>query len=465
MTDSAVGTATLETTLPTPPDAPGAGARATLWASCLGMFVVTLDAVVVNVALPTIRAEFAAGMAGLQWIVDAYTLAVAALLLAAGALADRIGARTAYALGIVGFTAASLACALAPTLPVLIAARTVQGASASLLMPTSMSLIGQAFPDPARKARAVGLWAVGGALASSAGPLVGGALTTIDWRLIFWINVPVGVLTLVLVSRAQPSPRASHPFDLIGFGLSVVAMGAVTFAAIESGERGLLDPTVLGTGALAVLAGLAFVAAQRRLRHPMLPRGLFARPEVTMASVVGFAFMVSFYGTPFVMSLLLQQQRGLSSLQTGLVFLPMMLIGLVLTPFSARLVEVFGRRTVMLVGIGSMASGAAGLGLLPDVSPVAISMLLVLVGVGGPTLMPPATASMLNAVDAERAGTASGVLNTSRQIGGALAVAVFGALLSTGFRSGVGASMAVTVVLLALAGVVIVRSVPETQGR
>lgn len=449
---------------PLPTAAPGPEPASPAWtlATCfLGMFVVTLDAVVVNVALPHIRTDLGGGLAGLQWVVDGYTLMVAALLLSAGALSDRVGAHRAFGLGMAGFAAASVACGLAPTLPLLVAARIAQGAFAALLMPTSMALIGQAYSDPVRRARAVGMWALGGAVASSAGPVVGGALSEWTWRAIFLVNVPVGLLALWLLRRAPASPRRGHPLDAGGLGLAIVAMGALTWAAIESGSAGVTSAPVLAMFGLAAGAATALWRLERRLAHPMLPPALFASPAVPAASFVGFAFMACFYGTPFVMSLDLQQQRGLSSLATGLVFLPMMLVGLVLTPLSARMVERFGRRPVMVSGLVVMTAGLLGLGLAPASAPLwHIAGLLLLVGFGGPTVMPPATAALLNAVDPSLSGTASGVLNTSRQLGGALAVAVFGSLLASAgsFETGALLSMLVATALALAAALVTARS-------
>ncbi|WP_338069205.1 MFS transporter [Streptomyces antimycoticus] len=180
----------------------GRHATATLAATVLGFFVITLDATIVNVALPSIREALGGGLTGLQWVVDGYTLMFAALLLSAGALSDRIGARKAFAGGLVLFVLASLACGLAPSLPVLIAARVVQGIGAAVTMPTSMALVRHAFPDPARRARAVGVWAMGGAVAAATGPVLGGVLSLASWRMIFFINLPVGLLTLALLARS-----------------------------------------------------------------------------------------------------------------------------------------------------------------------------------------------------------------------------------------------------------------------
>ncbi len=307
-----------------------------LAAALLGFFVITLDAVVVNVALPSIRSDLSAGMTGLQWVVDGYTLMFAALLLSAGALSDRIGARRAFGVGLALFVVASVACGLAPSLGALVVARFVQGAAAAVMMPSSMALIGQAYPDPTWRARAVAMWAMGGAVASSSGPVLGGLLTLISWRMIFSINLPVGAVALLLLARTARSPHHTVPFDWVGQVTAVLAMGGLTYGAIEAGASGFAAPQVVAAFTLAALALAAFVVAQARGAHPMVPLDLFQSRNVSVAMAVGFAFMVGYYGLPFVMSLYLQQLRGLSSLSTGLAFLPMMLIGAALTPFSAR---------------------------------------------------------------------------------------------------------------------------------
>lgn len=428
------------------PETPRSGASPTLAACFLGMFVVTLDAVVVNVALPRIRADLGGGITGLQWVVDGYTLMFAALLLSCGPLSDRIGARRAFVVGLAGFVAASAACGFAPNLPTLVAARFAQGAAAAVMTPSSIALLSQSFPDPGRKARAVGVWAMGGAVASSSGPVLGGVLTAIDWRLIFFINVPVGAVALALLARSHRSPRRRVPFDWAGQVTAVAAMGGLTFGAIEAGARGFADPAVIAAFLLAVVCLVAFLVIQRRGAHPMMPLDLFRSPIVRAAVVIGFAFMVCYYGLPFVMSLYFQQVRDLTTLATGVAFLPMMLIGAALTLSSARIVDRFGRRRVITVGLLLMAAGLILIAALPASTPVwVLSALMVLVGLGGPTVMPPATAALLSAVSPERSGTAGGVLNTSRQLGGALAVAVFGALLGdpATFQTGLRVSLSI----------------------
>jgi DHA2 family methylenomycin A resistance protein-like MFS transporter len=289
----------------------------TLAAAVLGFFMITLDAVVVNVALPSIRVGLGGGITGLQWVVDGYTLMFAALLLSAGSLSGRFGARRAFGAGLAVFVLASAACGLAPAIGALVAARFVQGAAAAVIMPSSMALVGQAYPDPVRRARAVAMWAMGGAAASSSGPLLGGALTLVSWRLIFVINMPAGAATLLLLSHFQPSPRRPAPFDWAGQVTAVLAMGGLAYGAIEAGVAGFGAPPVVTAFAVAAGALAAFVAAQARGAHPMAPLDLFRSRTVAVAVAVGFAFIVGYYGLQFVMSLYLQQLRGLSPLGTG----------------------------------------------------------------------------------------------------------------------------------------------------
>jgi MFS transporter, DHA2 family, methylenomycin A resistance protein len=403
-----------------------------LAAALLGFFMVTLDAVVVNVALPDIRRELARGMSGLQWVVDGYTLMFAALLLSSGSLSDRIGARRAFGAGMVVFVIASAACGLAPGMGLLVAARFVQGAAAAALMPSSMALLSHAYPDPVRQGRAVALWSMGGVAASVSGPVLGGVLTLVSWRLIFFVNVPAGVAALVLLGGTAQSPHHDVPFDWAGQVTAVLGLGGLTYGAIETGTTGFTAPRVLAAFGVAVLALATFVVLQGRGRHPMVPLSMFRSRTVSVAAAVGFAFVAGYYGLPFVMSLYLQQLRGLSALTTGTFFLPMMVTGAVLTPLVARLAERFGARALITAGLISMTAGLIVISQLSASAPVAaLSALMMLVGVAGPLVMPPMMALLLHAVPARQAGLASGIFNSSRQVGGALAVAVFGAQLAS----------------------------------
>ncbi|MDY0913696.1 MFS transporter [Rathayibacter festucae] len=420
-----------------------ASPRRTLFLASLGFFLITLDILIVNVALTRISDDLGGGTTGQQWIIDGYTLLFASLLLFAGNLADRIGAKRALGTGIALFLLSSIACALAPTVGALIAARFVQGAAAAAMLPSSMALIREAFPDARERARALGIWAVGGAVAGAVGPLLGGLLTTIDWRLVFLINIPVCAVMLALLRRVAPSPTTSPPFDWAGQALSLAGLGALMYGLIEGGAIGFDDPLVLGCLALAVAALSGFLVVQQRARHPMMPPDLFRGRNMRLALLVGFAFMVGNFGSVFVVSLHLQQHLGLTPLLAGLAFLPSAVFAVVGNLVSGRLANRFGPRLPIVGGLATMAAGLAGLlAAAPLGSPLLVSGLLVLTGVGGSVAMPPATAVVLASVPPRRASTASAVFNTFRQVGGAVAIAVFGALLAgsgdfvTGMQTG-----------------------------
>jgi len=415
--------------MPTPPSTRRHGAALTV--AMLGFFIITLDASIVNVALPAVSRDLHTGVTGLQWVVDGYVLVFAALLLSAGSLSDRIGARRAYAVGVLVFTAASLACGLAPNLATLVTARLVQGAGAAMMMPSSLSLLRETYPDLVQRGRALAFWSLGGAVAGASGPIVGGALTLVDWRLIFFINLPAGLATLAVLRRVARSPRRPVPVDVIGQVAAIAAMGALTYAVIEAGAAGFTAPKVLAAFTLTLIAVLVFLTAQARARHPMVPLDLLRSRPVVIASATGFAFLGGFSGMVFVYSLYLQDARGLSSFDTGLVFVPMAIVSGLTSLIAARVAERFGPRLPIIGGMAFMGIGLIALAAVPTDLPAWATMLLMLpVGITGPLAIPASTAVLLQSVPAHRSGIASGVFNTSRQIGTALAVAVFGALLA-----------------------------------
>jgi MFS transporter, DHA2 family, methylenomycin A resistance protein len=430
-------------------DTPHGSATAALTAAVLGFFVITLDAMVVNVALPAIRTDLSGGITGLQWVVDGYTLMFAASLLSAGSLGDRIGARRAFGLGLAVFVASSVACGLAPNLGVLIAARLVQGAGAAAMMPSSLTLIREAYPDPVARGRAIALWTIGGSVAAAAGPVAGGALSLASWRMIFFINLPVGVAALFLLARVARSPRRTVPFDYTGQIAAAVAMGALTFGTIEAGADGFGAPKVLTALTVAVAALAVFVAAQARGKHPMVPLDLLRNRTMVISCGTGFAFVAGCYGMTFIYSLYLQEQRGLSSLATGLVFLPMALLSGVVAPFAARLAERYGPAVPIVAGLLLMGAALTALAALPTSAPTwLLALVMIPVGICGPLAIAPTTARLLESVPTHRSGVAGGVFNTSRQVGGALAVAVFGALIAgrAGFLHGLRESLAIAAV-------------------
>ncbi len=424
---------------------------AALLIATLGAFLITLDILIVNVALTRIGAELGGGTTAQQWVIDGYTLAFASLLLFAGNQSDRFGARQLIGVGIAGFTLTSLGCALAPSMGWLIAARCLQGATAALMLPASVALIREAYPDPARRAHALGVWAVGGAVAAAAGPVLGGALTMIDWRWVFWLNLPVGIAMLAVLPRVVASPRRPRPFDWPGQILGLLALTSLTYGLIEGGAAGFTNPTVLGVLTIAAIALAGFTAVQRRVPHPMLPPALLRPRPVKVALFAGFAFLVGWYGTVFLISLYLQSERGLNPLEAGLVFLPSAIISVFGNLASGLATNRFGIRFPTMVGQLSMVTGLVALALFaPAAPPAVIAVLVVLVGAGGSFAAPQFTTLVLASVPADIAGTASGVLNTFRQVGGALAIAVFGALIAqpSGFVPGMQLSLAIAAACL-----------------
>jgi DHA2 family methylenomycin A resistance protein-like MFS transporter len=431
--------------------------RAALLVSSSGFFLITLDILIVNVALTRIARELGGGTVGQQWVVDGYTLLFAALLLFAGSLADRNGAKRAFGTGVALFGLTSVACAGAPSIGTLIAARAGQGAAAAVMLPASMALIREAFPDQARRARALGVWAVGGAVAAALGPLLGGILTTLDWRWVFGVNVPVCAAMLLLLARVATSPTRSAPLDWAGQVLGVTALAGLTFGLIEGGARGFAAVSVIVTLLVAGTSLVAFVVVEHRAAHPMMPLELFGSWGMRIALSIGFAFMVGWYGTVFVGSLYLQQQLGLAPLWAGLAFVPSALFSVVGNLMSGPVTNRFGTRVPVVAGLTSMVVGLIGLVLTaPLGSPLLTSLLIIPVGAGGSLAMPPSTGLVLASVAPERAGTASAVFNTFRQVGGAVAIAIFGALITdrTQFITGMRTSLTVAAAVVLVAVVI-----------
>ncbi|MFF4961484.1 MFS transporter [Streptomyces sp. NPDC001222] len=417
-----------------PADAPAAPRHSgvALVASLLGFTVITIDVSAVNIALPAIRNSLSGGMAGLQWVVDAYTLMFAALMLSAGALADRAGARRAYVWGVTLFTLASLGCALAPGINVLVAARVTQGGAAAVVMPASLALIRQAYEDARARARAIALWTVGGSVAMAAGPVLGGLLTdSAGWRAVFLLNLPVGVVILALLVRVPRSPRRPAALDGGGQLTAVLALAGLAFAVIEGGHLGWTSGPVLASGVVAVAGGYAFRVVEARHRQPMVPLKMLTHREVAVPLAVGFAINAAFYGGIFLLGLYYQQLRGMSGIAAGLMFVPMSAVVTATNLVSPRLAERIGRRPVIVAG--QLVFIVAMLAMLPLAAHTPVWLVLVLLlplSIGGALVVPALTALLMDAVPKERAGTASGLLNSLRQTGGALAVALFGGLLS-----------------------------------
>jgi MFS transporter, DHA2 family, methylenomycin A resistance protein len=436
---------------------PAAAGAIVLLAALLGFFMLSLDSTAVNVALPGIERTLGGSTAGLQWVIDAYTLMFAALLISAGAVSDRVGAKRLYVTGLAAFLASSAACGLAPSLGFLVGARAVQGSAAAVMLPASLALVRQAYGDPIRRAKAIAVWAVGGTVAMAGGPVAGGALTSgLSWRAIFFLNLPAGLVALALLARVPRSPLRAAPLDPAGQVTAVVALAALTFGVIDGGETGFGRPAVLGCLLLAAVAGAAFAGAERRAAHPMVPLSLFRSRAVTVCVAIGFAVNVAFYGVIFVLSLYFQRVLGQSAVIAGLEFLPMTVLLPVANLTSARLGARFGPDAPIKAGLLVSVAGLVAL-LMVSTGPdrILLGVALAFAGTGLGFAVPSVIVVLLDAIPADQAGMAAGLLNSSRQVGGTLAVAVFGAMIShrPSFLSGMRASLLIAVVVLSAAAV------------
>lgn len=429
-----------------------------LAAASIGFAVVQLDVTIVNVALPRIAARLGASVATLQWIVDAYALTFAALLLSAGVLADRLGARCVYVAGFALFALASGACGSAPDPVSLVAARALQGAGAALLVPSSLALLNRATRhDAALRARAVGWWTAAGGVSIAAGPVVGALLLeAFDWRSIFLVNLPLCAVGACLTPGRHErlaDPPASRRFDPVGQLLAAVAVGALVAAIIELPALGFEHPLIAGGLAVALTSGWAFGFAEARAVDPMLPPGLLRSPGFGAAVAFGVVVNLTYYGAIFVLSLYLQQARGYPAFAAGLAFVPLTATFIVSNLASAQVTARHGPRVSMLVGASIGAVGFAFLGGLGrHTSYAAMLPAFVLIPAGMGLAVPAMTTVVLSGADARRAGTASGVLNAARQFGGAIGVAAFGALATGGHDPiipGLHAAAATAAVLLA----------------
>jgi DHA2 family methylenomycin A resistance protein-like MFS transporter len=437
-------------------DTPAAGAgvnarRWTLVATSLGFSVVQLDVSIVNVAIKSIGAGLGGGVSGLQWVVNAYTIAFAACILTAGSIADRIGARRLFVGGFVLFMVASAVCGVAPDLGVLIGARAVQGLAAALLVPSSLALLSHAYTDARARTRAVGIYLAGASTALSGGPLIGGVLiAAIGWRAIFYINVPIALCGIYLTLRfANETTRsAGSGVDVPGQLAAIATLVLLVGSTIEGGGHGFAATGVLVGYAAALACGGLFVWLEARGRSPMLPLSLFRSRVFSVCSIAGLLVNTAFYGLIFVISLFFQHVQGLSPLMTGLALAPVMIGITAANIASGRMQERWGATRVLALGAVVLAAACAGmLSVGAGTRYGAIVVQLAALGVGGGLVVPTVTAQLLGSVDRSRSGVAGGTLNTLRQTGSAVGVALFGSLLagSAGFVAGVHASFAIAI--------------------
>ncbi|GGB33781.1 MFS transporter [Flexivirga endophytica] len=440
---------------------------------CMSLFIVGIDATAVNLAIPSIGRDLDASGSQLQWVMDAYTLVLASLLMLAGSMGDRIGRRRVFQVGLVLFGIGSVCCSLAADPALLIGARGLQAVGGSMLNPVAMSIITNTFREPRERAQAIGMWGGVIGVSMALGPVIGGALVAgVGWRAIFWINVPVVVAAVILTQLYVPESRAERVrrLDAVAQALVIVMLTAVTYAIIEGGTLGWGSLTVSSCFAATLIAMIALVGWELRRKEPLLdPRFFRSIPfsGAVVAAVVGFCAMAGFL---FLNTLYLQDVRGMSALHAGLMTLPMAVSVAVFGPVSGRIVGDRGVRLPMCIaGIGIGLSALLLLRIDNHTSLVYLGLAYLLFGVGFGMLNAPITNSAMSGMPREQAGVAAAIASTSRQVGGSLGVAVLPAIafghlqggMATGFAS---ATHPAWFVMLGCAGILLVLAFVLTGG-
>ena len=414
---------------------------------CSSLFIVGLDNTIVNLALPAIRRDLGSSLSGLQWVIDAYTVVLAGLLMLGGSTGDRIGRRRTFQTGLVLFGTGSLLCSLAPTTGWLIAFRAVQAVGGSMLNPVAMSIITNVFTDRAERAKAIGVWGSVIGLSMALGPLLGGVLVdSVGWRSVFWMNVPVVVAVVVLTARFVPESRAPRPrrFDAPGQLLMIVLLVGLTFGIIEGPALGWGSPLIVGSFGAAGAALVALLVVESRRPEPLLDPRFFASVPFSAATLIAVAAFAAFAGFLFLNALYLQDVRGYSPLHAGLLTLPMAVMTALLPVVSGRMVARSGARLPLVIGgIAIAVAGCLLLTLDVDTSLLLVAVAYVVFGIGFGMINAPITNTAVSGMPVAQAGVAAGVASTSRQVGSALGVAVLGSLvtaqlgasLTTGFAA------------------------------
>lgn len=404
---------------------------------CMSLLIVSLDTTALNVSLPAMQRDLGASTSGLQWTIDAYTLVLASLLMLAGSTADRIGRKRVFMTGLILFTIGSALCSAAPTLDSLIVFRMVQAVGGSMLNPVAMSIITNTFTDPRERARAIGVWGGVVGISMAAGPLVGGLLVdAVDWRAIFWVNLPVGLTALLLTLRFVPESRApkARRLDPVGQLLVIALFGALTYAIIEAPNAGFASVLPFAAVAAAALLGLLWYEPRRA--EPLIDLRFFRSAPFSGATVIAIGAFAGLGGFLFLSTLYLQNVRGLDALHAGLWMLPMATPMFLCAPLSGRLVGSRGPRLPLLVAGVAMTTSCALFALFEaETSNVTLLLGYVLFGIGFGFVNAPITNTAVSGMPRAQAGVAAAVASTSRQLGQTLGVAVIGAVLAAGIGS------------------------------
>jgi EmrB/QacA subfamily drug resistance transporter len=413
---------------------------------CLSLLIVGLDNTIVNVALPSIKRDLHASIAGLQWIIDAYLLVLASLLMLSGSTADRLGRRRVFQTGLAVFTGGSLLCSLAPSLGWLVTFRTVQAVGGSMLNPVAMSIIVNTFTQPRERARAIGVWGGVIGISMALGPVAGGALIgPVGWRAIFWVNVPVGLAAIALTALFVPESRAPRPrkLDLPGQLLMIITLTALTYGIIEGPRAGWGSALIVGSFALAAAGLASLIVCELRRSQPLIEVRFFRSVPFSGATLIAICAFAAMGGFLFLNSLYLQDVRGFSPLRAGLLLVPMAAMMLIFSPLSGRMVGNRGPRLPLLVaGIAIMLSGVA-LTMLADQTALGwLTATYVVFGIGLAVVNPPITNNAVSGMPRSQAGVAAAVASTSRQIGQSLGVAVIGSAVTSRISGPLARSLA-----------------------
>ena len=406
----------------------------TLAAVAFGLFMIMLDNTIVNVALPSIQQDLNIGISELEWVFNGYALTFGVLMLTGGKLADMLGRRRIFVAGLIIFTLASLGCGLASSAGMLIGARVVQGVGSALMNPATLSIITATFPARQR-GMAIGIWAGVSAMALAIGPLVGGLITQHwSWNWIFFINVPIGILAIVVARLVIDESRdmsAEQRLDLPGLLSSAIALFALTYGLIEANTYGWTSPRILALFAIAVIGFAAFVILEMRQRAPMLDLTLFKNGTFAGANTVMLLVGLAMFGVFFYNSLFLQNIIGWSAVQTGASFLPMTVLIILVAPLAGKYSDRVGSRWLMAGGMVLLSASLLSFSRLDETSNFWNLLPGLLIGGFGMALvMTPTTAAAMGSVPVDKAGVGSAVLNSGRQVGGALGIAVMGAIIA-----------------------------------
>ncbi len=407
-----------------------------LFALCLGLFMVMVDVMIVSVALPNIAQGLSGTISGLQWVVDGYTLMATCLLLSAGTVGDRLGAKTAFIVGLFLFVLTSIGCGLAPSILILTLFRLLQGMAGAFIIPTSIALINASYDDKKARANAIGIWAMVSGIGAASSPLLGAIITSFfGWRGIFFVNVPVGILAIILTLKyvVSPSSKPILGFDLTGQLTAIVAIASLAFGLIEAGRLGWLSYNVLLAFVIFFISTLFFLVIEYFSKHPIVPLSFFKSRIFSSTVLVGMMSNIGFYGILFILPLYFQEIRGYSVLMSGLVLSPLLLCNPLSSYLSGRFVGIIGSKWPMIIGLSLSTLGFLGLLIVGNNSPVYAWLILPLTAVGAGTAfcMPAATIAILHSLPSDRGGIASGLFNASRQLGSLIGVAVFGTIITT----------------------------------